>query len=103
VFYRTTLIKVSVFIKPQHHDLKEGLGAGLDVLMHQDLPSLVEEANLHRPGVEIDPTVCCMLFGIESHEVSSSSFACYPSTSSPTVVCRGGGLNTYHRTGADAQ
>jgi hypothetical protein len=56
--------------------LEEGLGTGLDVLMHQDLPSVVEDANRHRPGGEIDPTVCLLLLGGESHEVSSSSEAC---------------------------
>jgi hypothetical protein len=35
-----------------------------------------EDANIHCPGVEIDPTVCFMLFGVESPEVSSSSLAC---------------------------
>jgi len=57
----------------RRNDLEEGLGACLEVLMHQNLPSLVEDAHIHRPGVEIDPTVCLMLFGVKSHEVSSSS------------------------------
>jgi hypothetical protein len=51
--------------------------------MHQDLPRLVEDANLHRPGVEIDPTGCFMLFGGEAPEVSSASVACSLSTSIP--------------------
>jgi hypothetical protein len=57
----------------RRNDLEEGLGACLEVLLHQNLPSLVEEATIHRPGVEIDPTVCLMLCGVESPEVSSAS------------------------------
>jgi hypothetical protein len=74
----------------RRHDLEAGLGADLDVLRPQDLPSLVEEANRHRPGMEIDPTGCCRLCGVASPEVSSSvSCRFFPGASSPTVVCRG--------------
>ena len=57
----------------RRNDLEEGLGACLEVVMHQNLPSLVEEATIQRPGVESDPTVCLMLCGVESPEVSSAS------------------------------
>jgi hypothetical protein len=57
----------------RRNDREEGLGVGFDVLMHQDLPSLVEDAHIHRPGVEVDPTVGLMLFGVELPEVSCAS------------------------------
>jgi hypothetical protein len=53
-------------------DLQEGLRACLKILVPPDLPSLVQEADVHRPGVEIDPTVRLMWFGIESQRVASS-------------------------------
>ena len=55
-------------------NLEEGLGAGRAVVLHQALPSLVQEAAGHRPGVEIDPPIRWMLLGVKSPEVSSSSW-----------------------------
>ena len=43
------------------------------VPVHQGFPSLVEDTEVHGAGVEIDTTVKMVLFGVESHEVSSSS------------------------------
>src|SRR5437899_1224207 len=34
------------------NDLEESLGACREVLMHQDLPIMVQDAEVHRPGVE---------------------------------------------------
>jgi hypothetical protein len=39
--------------------------------MQQDLAVLVEDADIHGPGVQVDATVKLMLLGVESHEVSS--------------------------------
>jgi hypothetical protein len=60
-------------ITRRRNALEEDLGACLAVLMHQDLPIVVHDADVHRPGVEIDSTVCFMLCGVKAHEVSSSS------------------------------
>jgi len=53
-------------------DLEQGLGAGRAMLVHHDRPIAVQDADGHRPGVEINPTVRFVLFGVESHAVSSS-------------------------------
>jgi hypothetical protein len=51
--------------------LEEWLGFGTHVPMSHDLSVLVEDADVHRSGMEIDPAVEWVLLGIESHEVSS--------------------------------
>ena len=48
------------------------LRAGFHVAMQQDLAILVEDADIHGPGVHVDAAVKLMLLGGESHEVSSS-------------------------------
>jgi hypothetical protein len=45
---------------------------GFHILMHENVASLVQDADVHRPGVEINPTIRLMLVGVKSHEVSSS-------------------------------
>ena len=54
------------------NDLEEGLGVGVVIVVDQDLPVGVHDTDGHRPGMKIDSTVRVMLFGVESHEVSSS-------------------------------
>jgi hypothetical protein len=44
---------------------------GLHVLMRENIAGLVEDADGHRPRVQVDPTIRLMLLGVESHEVSS--------------------------------
>jgi hypothetical protein len=60
-------------ITRRRHALEDDLGAGLEVLMPQELPSGVQEADVNRPGVESDATVGLMLGGVKAHEVSSAS------------------------------
>lgn len=83
--------------------LEQRLRAGGQMAMHHDVTVLVQDANVHAPGVQVDATIELVLLGVESHEVSSSSIGCLPNASSPTVVCRGRGLNKYQATAADAQ
>jgi hypothetical protein len=53
---------------------QQGIRTGLHVLMHENIASLVEDADLHRPRVQVDPALRLMLLGVEWHEVSSSLF-----------------------------
>ena len=53
------------------HGLQEGLRGGFHMAVHQDLAVLVEDANVHRPGVQVDAAVQWGLSGVQSHEVSS--------------------------------
>jgi hypothetical protein len=46
---------------------EEGIWLCGQVAVEQDLASLVEDTDVHGPGVEIDTAVELMLFGIESH------------------------------------
>ena len=64
----------------RQNDLLAGGGDGLEqrlwggghVTVQQRFTSLVEDAQVHGAGVEIDTTVKRVLLGVESHEVSSS-------------------------------
>jgi hypothetical protein len=54
------------------NDLEQGVLAGVPVAMDYDLAVLVQHADVHASGVEIDPTGALVPYGIESPEVSSS-------------------------------
>jgi hypothetical protein len=43
------------------------VGISFDVPMQNDFPFLVEDAEVHRPGVKIDTTVKFVLLGVKSH------------------------------------
>jgi hypothetical protein len=51
---------------------QQRLRTGLQVLMPQNIASLVEDADIHRPRVQGDPAIRLMLLGVALHEVSSS-------------------------------
>jgi hypothetical protein len=53
------------------HGLQEGLRGGFPSAVHQDLAVLVEDADVHRPGVQVDAAVQWVLRGVKAHEVSS--------------------------------
>jgi hypothetical protein len=42
------------------------------VAVEQHLSLLVQDTQVHAPGVQVDPTIKLVLLGVESHEVSSS-------------------------------
>src|SRR5215813_11621725 len=65
------------------NDLEEGLRVGCVVLIDQELSGMAQDADVHRPGMEINPTVRFMLWGVEAHEVSSSSWLLFSTTSIP--------------------
>jgi hypothetical protein len=46
--------------------------------MPPDLAILVEDADVHGPGVQVDATVKLMWLGVESPEVSSSPSEFFP-------------------------
>jgi hypothetical protein len=52
--------------------VQKGLRSGFHIAMHQDLAALVEDADVHGPGMQVDAAVKWVLGGVESHEVSSS-------------------------------
>jgi hypothetical protein len=51
--------------------VEEGFWLSGDVSMENDLSVVVEDAEVHGSGVEIDATVIVMFSCVESHEVSS--------------------------------
>jgi hypothetical protein len=55
---------------------EERFGGGLHMPVEQDLPLLVQDTEIHGARVQVDATVKLVWFGVESHEVSSSSFVC---------------------------
>ena len=56
------------------HHLQQGVWAGLQVVMHHDVAALVQDANVQAPGVQVDATIQLVRLGVDSPEVSSSSF-----------------------------
>jgi hypothetical protein len=56
------------------HGPQQGIRTGFHVLMHENIASLVEAADIHRPRVQVDPAIRLLLLGVELHEVSSSLF-----------------------------
>src|SRR6266850_6806577 len=53
------------------------------VTVNQNLPNLVQDAEVHRAGVQVDATIKFVRLSGESHEVSSASRAFFPRTSIP--------------------
>jgi hypothetical protein len=62
-----------------HHEIvavrgdgfEERPGVRLDVAVHEHLAAGVEDADVHRLDVEIDPAIVAMLTVVESHSLSS--------------------------------
>ena len=52
--------------------LEKWLWARWHIPVHQNLPILVQDTEVHGAGVQVDATIKLVLFGVESHEVSSS-------------------------------
>jgi hypothetical protein len=52
-------------------DFEESIGPCWQVPMYQNLPVLIDDTDIHRPGVKIDTAVEFMLVGVETHTVSS--------------------------------
>src|SRR5262249_35266802 len=67
--------------------LEKRLWGGGHVTVQQRFTSLVEDAHVHGAGVEIDTTVKRVLFGVESHEVSSSLASDFSYSQHTTGVC----------------
>jgi hypothetical protein len=51
------------------NDVQEGRRAGLHMAVPQDRAVLVEDADVHRPGVQVDATGRVMLWGGNSYEL----------------------------------
>jgi hypothetical protein len=51
---------------------EECLWTGLHVLMAQDLPSLIQDADIQAAGMQVDAAIQLVWLGVESPEVSSS-------------------------------
>jgi hypothetical protein len=82
-------------------NLEQRLRTGVHGAMPQDLAVLAKDTHVQAASMQINAAIRFGLLGVESHEVSSSSLGCLPNASSPTAVCRGGGLNKYQHTAAD--
>jgi hypothetical protein len=52
--------------------LEQRFWGGWHVTVNQNFPSLVQDAEVHGAGVQVDATVKLVLLGVKSHEVSSS-------------------------------
>jgi hypothetical protein len=54
------------------HGLEQRLRASGQMAMPHEVTILVQEANVHAPGVHVDATIKLVLLGGEAPEVSSS-------------------------------
>ena len=52
--------------------LEKRLRAGWHVPVQHDLALLIQDTDIHGAGMQVDAAVKWVLFGVESHEVSSS-------------------------------
>jgi hypothetical protein len=57
------------------NSFQKRFGPCLHIPVQHDLTVLIQDAEIHGAGVQVDPAVKLVLLGVESHEVSSS-FAC---------------------------
>jgi len=55
-----------------HNGFEKGIWAGRHIVVHQDLPIPIYDAEVHRASVQVDATIKLVLLGVEAHEVSSS-------------------------------
>jgi hypothetical protein len=53
--------------------LEKRLGCRFHIAVQHDLAVLIQDAEVHGAGVQVDATIKLVLLGVESHEVSSSS------------------------------
>jgi hypothetical protein len=58
--------------------VEKRLRTGFHVPVQHDLTVLVEDADIHGPGVQVDATVKLMWLGVEAYEVSSSPGEFFP-------------------------
>jgi hypothetical protein len=56
-------------VSVRRYRLEKDLGCRLHVAVHQHLPGRVENADVHRFHLEIDPAIVAMLTVVESHSV----------------------------------
>jgi hypothetical protein len=54
------------------NSLEKRLWASWHVAVQHDLPVLIQDADLHGPGMQVDATVKFVLLRVKAHEVSSS-------------------------------
>jgi hypothetical protein len=54
------------------NSLEKGLRCCLHIPMQKDLSILIQDADVHGPGMQVNATVEFVLCGVESPEVSSS-------------------------------
>jgi hypothetical protein len=82
--------------------LQKRFGPCLPMPVAQALSRLVQDAKGHGPGVQVEATIKLVVRGVASHGVSSAAKGRLLTASSPTGVCRGGGLNKYQARAGDA-
>jgi hypothetical protein len=69
------------------HDLEQSVQAGLHMPMRHNLTVLIEDADAHGTGMQVDPTVQLVLWGVEPPEVSSSFASGCSQRQHTTAVC----------------
>ncbi len=76
---------------------EEGFGVGFYVSVQDNLTSVIEDAQIHFVGVQVDTTVEIVLFGVKSHEKASfvEVVLAYPSIIAEPVCWVRGGLLYY--------
>ena len=66
---------ITRYVAVGSHGGEEGLGLAGQVLVQEHLACAIEDADVHRAGMQVDPAVVAVLSGVESHRSSS----CAPS------------------------
>jgi hypothetical protein len=72
------------------HGLEKWFGSCLHIPVQHNLTVLIQDAEVHTAGVQVDATVKGVLVGVESHEVSSSVVSSFfPKASIPLGYAMG--------------
>ena len=67
--------------------LQKGLRSGFHIAMHHDLAIVVQDADIHSAGMQVDAAVKWVLLVVEAHEVSSSLESAFSHYQHTTGVC----------------
>jgi len=79
---------------------EKSLRRGLTVFVEHGVALLIQDAKVHRSGVQIDSAIKFVLVGVESHMASSFGVKCF-SPKKAFYHASGGGLNEYQINTAD--
>jgi hypothetical protein len=77
-------------------DREERIRIRREVFVDDGFSCAGEDADIHGPGMKVDPAVVLMFTVVESHEASFFDWVALRHLANAKIACQGGGLNKYH-------